>query len=855
MILRRYQIALIAAAGLALAGLGHHFVATQREVYPLDGYVFYLGAALCGGWLWRTASRTPDVISAALRDALRTAIQVMGEALRLIGSALRDLLPQLPIRGVLIGVVALNVGGALAAQLAPTATWLWLAAWFGSALLVAAYAWPRLAPKVERAIKIQTSAPVSTLVIEEAEPTAARLNPIGLLAALALLIIGQWVIGSAAQTRDSNLTPLPFITALRLDLPGDANGLLAGWMLLIAGAIILGLVTRRLSLTDYAPLSVAPLAHERAHLTWRWLLVAAGALGLWFIALSTIANGATGTGGLLPWLIAVGALAACWWQIDRARGVRWRVKIDRREALALLTAAIAMAVVWSFQLGDVPNSLWGDEGGYWSLARDIARGQLTPDVFGLGAYAFPMGGSIYQAAWLNVLGFNVVAWRWSSVGALVLAALALYGLVRGTLGKRVAWLSLAALTVMPYAVAYARMGYTQSLSVLPVALTLVLLWAAICHDSRWLAFLGGCASGLAFLTHPSAQIAILLAVVWLLWLLITRRLPGQMIVWLGAAWLLGMVVVASPAVVYGTTREPEAFAGKLVESAFNNLFYARDLVPADRLAEINPLRVGQQEVFVDAGLYASLLVRGAVRTAVSLHTSALVRDPFLVGALAEPFGLLYLIGLAWCAARFKRPGYAIWGLWFVVAAFVLSAMSAYPPRAGLMLPIAPALAVLSALGLLVSVELIARVLGGVPERVKLIGALGLLGVLGVIGLRTYFVEMPDRYPPDLENAMFWQAQALPRNATLMLITSNELPADYRPWGVREFDLPVAFLRLQPNELNTNAWRVACANGCEIFVQATDRDVILPGLQQAFGAGTPVQYPPNGEPQFYRFVQP
>jgi len=127
----------------------------------------------------------------------------------------------------------------------------------------------------------------------------------------------------------------------------------------------------------------------------------------------------------------------------------------------------------------------------------------------------------------------------------------------------------------------------------------------------------------------------------------------------------------------------------------------------------------------------------------------------------------------------------------------------------------------------------------------------------MIGLRTYFVEMPERYPPDLENAMFWQAQALPRNATLMLITANDLPADYRPWGVREFDLPVAFVHVQPDELNSNpnAWRVACANGCEVFVQAADRAVILSGLQQAFGAGTLVQYPPNGEAQFYRFVQP
>jgi hypothetical protein len=370
-----------------------------------------------------------------------------------------------------------------------------------------------------------------------------------------------------------------------------------------------------------------------------------------------------------------------------------------------------------------------------------------------------------------------------------------------------------------------------------------------------LAFLAGGASGLAFFTHPSAHIATLLALAWLLWLLITRRLPGRSIVWLSAAWLLGAAIVATPVIAYGVAREPDAFAGKFVESAFNNLFYARDIVPAERLAEVGVLRVGQQEVFVDAGLSVSLLLRGTLRTALSFHTSALARDPYLVGALAEPFGLLYLIGLAWCVARFKRPGYTIWSLWLIGSAFVLSVLSAYPPRAGLMLPIVPALAMLSALGLIVSIEIIARVLGGVSDRVKLIGTIGLLIVLGVIGLRTYFVEMPDRYPPDLENAMFWRAQSLPRNATLMLITAADLPSDYRPWGVREFDLPVAFMRLRPDELSSNAWRVACANKCEIFVQAAEHAAASSGLQQAFGAGTLVQYPPSGEPQFYRFVQP
>lgn len=852
---QNFKIGLMAAAGLAMAGLGHYFVTTRRDVYPIDGFIFYAIAAGCGLWFWRTISRTPDVIWAALRDTLRAAFSVIGDALRLIGSTLRDLLPQLSVRGVAASVLGLNAIAALAALFVPGATWLWAGGWLGSLLIVGGYIWPRLSPQIKRSTQVRAAVQPVKVIVEAAESGEMRLKPLGLIAALVLLIAGQWMIGTAAQSTDIGAMSLPFITALRLDLPGNANLMLAGWAVLIAGAIVMGAATRRLALSDHTPLSVAPLVASLTRLTRRWLFVAVGGIALWLGAIRIIIDGATGIGGLLPWLIAIGAMAACWWRIDRARGVRWNLKINRREALALIAALIAMALVMTYRLGDVPNSVWGDEGGYWSLARDIARGQVTPNVFGLGTYAFPMGGSLYQAAWLNVLGLNVTAWRLASVFAVLATASVLYFLVRATLGKRVAWTSLAALMVMPYALTYARMGYTLSLSLLPVTLTLALLWWAVRRDSRLLAFLAGGASGLAFYTHPSAHIAGLLALAWLLWLLITRRLPGRSIVWLGAAWMLGALIVSTPAVAYGLTREPDSFAGKFVESAFNNLFYARDIVPAEQLADVSALRIGQQDVFVEPGLYAGLLVRGTLRTALSFHTSAVGRDPYLIGALAEPFGLLYLIGLAWCVARLRRPGYAIWPVWLALGAFVLSAMSSYPPRAGLMLPIAPALAVLSALGLIAGVEMMAHALGGVPGRVKLIGAIGLVIVLGAIGLRAYFVDMPDRYPPDLENAMFWQAQSLPRNATLMLITADDLPPDYRPWGVREFDLPVAFMRLRPDQLASDAWpKVACVNQCAVFFKANEREAITPGLRQAFGNGTLVEYEDSdGNVSFYRFV--
>ena len=120
-----------------------------------------------------------------------------------------------------------------------------------------------------------------------------------------------------------------------------------------------------------------------------------------------------------------------------------------------------------------------------------------------------------------------------------------------------------------------------------------------------------------------------------------------------------------------------------------------------------------------------------------------------------------------------------------------------------------------------SVEVIARALGGVPGRIKLIGSIGVLIVLivlGVIGLRAYFVELPDRYPPDLENAMFWHAQTLPRDATLVLITADELPATAQQVfdGYLAFistvramlpGLPMYYISITPTPLRWKYWSI------------------------------------------------
>ncbi|NTU63611.1 MAG: hypothetical protein HGB05_09435 [Chloroflexi bacterium] len=232
-----------------------------------------------------------------------------------------------------------------------------------------------------------------------------------------------------------------------------------------------------------------------------------------------------------------------------------------------------------------------------------------------------------------------------------------------------------------------------------------------------------------------------------------------------------------------------------------------------------------------------------IRTALAFHlpAPALQRENYLVGSLADPFGILYLLGLAWSVMRLRRSGYAIWPVWLVLGGFLASALSAFPPRAAMLLPIAPALVTLSALGLTAGIDVLASLISGVSERGKSYALIGVTMVMVLLGLRAYFVEMPQRFPPDLDNAVFWEAQALRPGADLTLIQPDGVPDNYMPWGVQQFDLGVNYHLIKKVDLPATDWNGLCPSGeCRFVYVSADWDGVYPYLAQAFGERTPAE---------------
>ncbi len=859
---KRLVIGLELVAGLVLVGLGHYYVSSLREVYPLDGYILYVIALVMFVLVWRAGSREVDPLWAALRGSFRVALSVMLDALRLMVVSVRELLLFMSVRTRVAIVFTLNVLAAIVALALPAATWLWLILWVVSITILLAMIWPQAMPWLRSKVPVRSpagvsAAPETQLLVEPMETAGPKPKLIGLGLAVVLLVIGQIVSGSV-----NRLDPSPaggpstgtLNETLKLSLPGDPSILLAGGLLLLLGFSIFAWVTRRNGLSDVPRFKAdTPIAVD-SRFSRRWLLIAVAGLAIWLTVPKSIIGGATGWGGVLPWIAALVLIGLCWWRIDRARGVRLAIHIDRPEAIGLGLAALAILIVFVFRLGDVPNSLWPDEAAFFSTARDISRGAFTPDFFGLGTYGYPMGGSIYQSVWISLFGANVWAWRLSSVIAALLAIIPIYFLVRATLGRRLAGLSIALYAVSPYLLTYARLGYNNVQAIAPLALTLVLTWLAVRRNSRLFAFLAGCAGGLGFFTYTAARLGFVLALGGLLWVWITRRANGRSTLMQVVCMLLGVVLVATPTIVYGSQRYPAIFADKQAEALFNNVFYARDLYPEqDLYSSFEPIRVGNQDLFYEPGIYATLLGRGIVRTALSFNAPALVRGNYLVGALSEPYSIFYLLGLGWCLIRLRRPGYALWPAWLLIGAFTLSAINTFPPRPEHMLPIVPALAVLAALGLTIGVDLLASFVSGITDRTKLVLLIGGVVVMGFFGLRTYFVEMPDRFPPDLENAIFWQAQHLPRGSDIMLIQPEGMADDFEPWGMREIDLGVAFHLIKPADLESIDLGSLCPTDCRFFYVASARDRVYPRLVQVFGTLPEMPYPDaDGIVQSYAF---
>ncbi|MGH2593216.1 MAG: ArnT family glycosyltransferase, partial [Anaerolineae bacterium] len=491
----RAGLALKLALAIVFAGIGHSFVAFQRDVYPLDGYVYYAAAVIAFIWALRSARDLPGADWSTWREPLK---RIAVELRRLASTAL-------DVRfgpALLVGVITLNLISAVLALL--IGSWLAFAGWGISAIWFAAVVWPRRAHGT--AEPTRHLAPSSETLVEAEETlTGGSPRAAGVIVGVLAVVLGQ-VMVAIESTSDAfgviGSLAGSIAEALRLALPGDSAPAMIGLAVLIIGAVVFGAATRHVVLADRPRLIVEARPATNARWGSRWLALVVAGLVLWLVVVQSVAGGGTGVGPAALWIVALVLIGAAWRKIDLGRGVRLGISVERREVYGLTAMLIAIWAVWLFQLDRLPASIWGDEGAYWVFARDLASAQFPVNVFGLGTYSYPAGGSVYQSIWLSLFEPTVWSWRVGSVIAVIASSAPLYFLARSLVGKRVAFVALAFFASSPVALAYGRIGYLYALSIFPVVASAAFSVAAVQRDSRFYAFLAGVTSGVGFMLYP-----------------------------------------------------------------------------------------------------------------------------------------------------------------------------------------------------------------------------------------------------------------------------------------------------------------------------------------------------------------
>ena len=552
---------------------------------------------------------------------------------------------------------------------------------------------------------------------------------------LAALFVGQYLLAHA---------------------PIDGNSLM-GWLLLVAGGGALALTatvceSARWLSSETNPGDLRQSAFPVVQLTGlaRWGIVGGLALAL---VLTQLRAQSYQNFFVFIWLgsvILLGGLMGVW---DTRNAVPLSPNLARWDALWLAGLTLLGLLIALYRLQSLPAMLMGDEGVFWTTARDIANGVHKPALFDLGVAGFPALGSIYQAQIARWFGMTLWAWRFSSVLAGVATIVPLYLLARELFERRVAIVASALFIAAPFFLAFARMGYTTILALFPLTLALYWAYLGLKRSSAFYLFAAGCAAGLGFYTSPAGRSAVVIIGLFMLVRLAQEsRKAGQ---WFIAALVFGggWFSVAAPQLLYLSGKDSNTLLGLLAP-----------------------------EIFADQANYVS----GLLRSLLALHNPNLVTQHFLAAPLAGTLGAMtYFIGLALSVIgwRQRRNQYLL--LWFGLTLLVFSAATGAAPHDRNLVALLPLLALWSGAGLVALLDAAQPLTSVLPARAAQLALVAVTVIVAGAGLYDYFYRVPQAYHPDFENIIGW-AGLNAQGTRFVYVYGDPTEANFMPYVLREF---------------------------------------------------------------------
>jgi 4-amino-4-deoxy-L-arabinose transferase-like glycosyltransferase len=613
-----------------------------------------------------------------------------------------------------------------------------------------------------------------------------KLRWLATLSGLILIFVGQSQIAKNVIPESPPIKLGIWINEnIHLNIPSVDN-ILNGLPLLIIGLIVFFISLRgaKFLSRENIPTSIVHQTTPFLRSNWQWFI---GGLTIFFLLLWQIQVREYKPNMIVQWIVVLIIFLIILGAWDRHRKINLSPNISRKDILWMLGLFTLGLLVGVYRLQGLPDMLIGDEGAFYTIARDIATGDFNPSIFSSGVYTFPVLSSIGQGLVMRVFGISLWGWRFSSLIAGTLAVFPVYLLGRDLYNRNIAIFSCLALVFSPYFLAFTRMGYNNIQSLFITALTLYWLYIGIQRSSYCYLLLAGYAGGMGFYTYFAARMAIVIAIIFLVLLWILKKIKLRQAFIFLLIVVFGALLTIGPYMAHGMVNDAQGLSYKVFESAFFNVFNGLQFYSQDELTSIAPVfKIGGNELFFNPQIYLVLIARGILRTLLIFHKPWLISEHFIASPLAGTIGVIfYLIGLVFLFVRAREPRHLLLISWFLVTIFGLSILNTVPPRHTHMVSIIPLLALLIGIGISLTASALSTIMRD-RQRIQtwIAGVLTLFVVGG--GVYDYFIQMPRDYHPFSDQIIAWAA-IYAQDEKFLYIYSTEDEINFnRPLLLTEF---------------------------------------------------------------------
>ena len=352
--------------------------------------------------------------------------------------------------------------------------------------------------------------------------------------------------------------------------------------------------------------------------------------------------------------------------------------------------------------------------------------------FGARWFAFPSMSFLAWGLSMSPFGETVAGLRALSALLGAVSVLTTFLLARELWGRRIAWLAAILLTFGHYHIHYSRLAVNNIADAFVVTLALWYLVRGLRSQRPYHFALAGAVMGLGWYGYFGARLVGVIVALYLAWRVVAERRFLARYWRLLVVLLLAALVVAVPLLLHYVSHPYDFDAGANRVSIFASGWLARKQEITGRSA-------------------TSLLLQQFWKSITAFHHTL---DPTFWYRPSIPLldvlsGVLFILGMVWTVAHWRLPslsppklggmkGGLLLLLWFWLALILGWVVTENPPSSQRLVIVAPALALLVALGLNWLMELGRRVLGGSRRFWDGVGIL-LLVVVAVLNLHYYFV--------------------------------------------------------------------------------------------------------------------